>query len=140
MKENMGLYEILSHVSMPECSIRIIRMLETEHVAPHYHEKCSQIYTVLEHAVEARVGDHTLLLRPYETVRIEKNTVHSIRTVSVISRDCATSTSASETGSATTDGISTPLASTTVSLVTHDVARRWTCPPFVDIGPRAHCC
>lgn len=81
MKEDMGLYEILSHVSMPECSIRIIRMLETEHVAAHYHEKCAQIYTVLEHEVEARVGDHTLRLRPYETVRIEKSIVHSVRTL-----------------------------------------------------------
>ncbi len=73
------MYEILSHVSMPECSIRIIRMMETEHVAPHYHEKCAQIYTVLEHQVEAHVGDHTLRLRPYETVRIEKGVVHSVR-------------------------------------------------------------
>jgi mannose-6-phosphate isomerase-like protein (cupin superfamily) len=81
MKEDMGLYEILSHVSMPECSIRIIRMLEQEHVAAHYHENCAQIYTVLEHEVEARVGDHTLRLRPYETVRIEKGVVHSIRTL-----------------------------------------------------------
>ncbi len=80
--KDMGRYEILSHVSMPECSIRIIRMLETEHVAPHYHENCAQIYTVLERAVEARVGEHTLRLRPYETVRIEKKTVHSIRAVS----------------------------------------------------------
>ena len=79
--KDMGLYEILSHVSMPECSIRIIRMLETEHVAPHYHEKCAQIYTVLEHQVEAVVGDHTLRLRPYETVRIDKGIVHSIRTL-----------------------------------------------------------
>ena len=78
---DMGPYEILSHVSMPECSIRIIRMMETEHVAPHYHEKCAQIYTVLEHQVEARVGDHTLRLRPYETVRIETGVVHSIRTL-----------------------------------------------------------
>jgi mannose-6-phosphate isomerase-like protein (cupin superfamily) len=77
----MGLYEILSHVSMPECSLRIIRMLEQEHVAAHYHENCAQIYTVLEHEVEARVGDHTLRLRPYETVRIEQNEVHSIRAV-----------------------------------------------------------
>ena len=80
--KDMGHYEILSHVSMPECSIRIIRMLETEHVPPHYHEKCAQIYTVLEHEVEAKVGDHTLLLRPYETVRIDKNEVHSVRAVS----------------------------------------------------------
>jgi mannose-6-phosphate isomerase-like protein (cupin superfamily) len=79
---DMGRYEILSHVSMPECSIRIIRMLETEHVAPHYHENCAQIYTVLEHEVEAKVGDHTLLLRPYETVRIDKKVVHSVRAVS----------------------------------------------------------
>ncbi len=74
-----GAYEILSHTSMPECSIRIIRMLETEHVSPHYHEKCAQIYTVLEHLVEATVGDHTMHLRPYETVRVEKGIVHSVR-------------------------------------------------------------
>ncbi len=79
--QDMGRYEILSHVLMPECSIRIIRMLETEHVAPHYHEKSAQIYTVLEHEVEARVGDQVLRLRPYETVRIEQGVVHSIRTV-----------------------------------------------------------
>jgi len=80
--KDMGRYEILSHVAMPECSIRIIRMLETEHVAPHYHEKSVQVYTVLEHEVEAKVGDHTLLLRPYETVRVEKNVVHSVRAMS----------------------------------------------------------
>jgi quercetin dioxygenase-like cupin family protein len=79
--KDTGIYEILSHVLMPECSIRIIRMQESEHVAPHYHERATQIYTVLEHQVEARVGDHTMLLRPYETVRIEKGTVHSIRAV-----------------------------------------------------------
>jgi len=78
---NMGQYEILSHIAMPECSIRIIGMKETEHVAPHYHEKCTQIYTVLEREVEAQVGDHTFRLRPYETVRIEKGTVHSVRPI-----------------------------------------------------------
>ena len=76
-----GEYEILSHVAMPECSIRIIGMREDERVAAHYHEKCTQIYTVLEHQVEARVGKHTFRLRPYETVRIEQGTVHSIRAV-----------------------------------------------------------
>ena len=75
--KDMGQYEILSHVAMPECSIRIIGMRETEHVAPHYHENCTQIYTVLEHEVEAR----TFRLRPYETVRIENGTVHSIRAI-----------------------------------------------------------
>jgi len=76
---DMGAYEILSHVSMPDCSIRIIRMMEKEHVGAHYHEQSVQVYTVLEHLVEAVVGDHTLRLRPYETVRIEKGVVHSIR-------------------------------------------------------------
>lgn len=76
---DMGAYEILSHVSMPDCSIRIIRMLEKEHVSPHFHKESVQVYTVLEHLVEAVVGDHTLRLRPYETVRIEKGVVHSVR-------------------------------------------------------------
>lgn len=78
---HMGDYEILSHVEMPECSIRIIGMREGEQVAPHYHEKSTQIYTVLESQVEARVGDRSFRLRPYETVRIEKGVVHSLRAV-----------------------------------------------------------
>ena len=77
----MGEYEILSHVEMPECSIRIIGMRATEQVASHYHEQCTQVYAVLEHEVEARVGDRILRLRPYETVRIEKGVVHSVRAV-----------------------------------------------------------
>lgn len=74
-----NLYDILSHISMPECSIRIIRMQATEQVAPHYHEHCVQIYTVLERQVEAHVGENTMRLRPYETVRIDKKVVHSVR-------------------------------------------------------------
>src|SRR5439155_744825 len=34
-----------------------------------------------QHEADARVGDHTLRLRPYETVRIEKGVVHSVRTL-----------------------------------------------------------
>ncbi len=79
--KHMGDYEILSHVEMPECSIRIIGMKEAERVALHYHEKCAQIYTVLEQEVEVRVGDRTMRLRPYETVRIEKRAHHSVRAV-----------------------------------------------------------
>lgn len=77
----MGDYEVLSHVEMPECSIRILGMREREHVAPHYHEQSTQIYTVLEHEVEAKVGERTFRLRPYETVRIEKGVVHSVRAI-----------------------------------------------------------
>ena len=79
--KHMGDYEILSHVEMPECSIRIIGMKEAEHVALHYHEKCAQIYTVLEQEVEVRMGDRTMRLRPYETVRIETGVRHSVRAV-----------------------------------------------------------
>ncbi len=66
---------------MPECSIRIIGMKEAEHVELHYHEKCAQIYTVLEQEVEAQVGARTMRLRPYETVRIEMGVRHSVRAV-----------------------------------------------------------
>ncbi len=64
--KHMGNYEILSHVEMPECSIRIIGMKEAEHVGLHYHEKCAQIYTVLEQEVEVRVGDRTMRRRQVE--------------------------------------------------------------------------
>ncbi|MBI1884802.1 MAG: cupin domain-containing protein [Chloroflexi bacterium] len=78
---SMGDYEVLSHVEMPECSIRIIGMRQTESVAPHFHNESTQIYTVLEHEVEAKVGERTFHLLPYETVRIEKGVVHSVRAV-----------------------------------------------------------
>jgi quercetin dioxygenase-like cupin family protein len=52
-------------------------------VDPHFHKNSTQVYTVLEHEVEARVGDQTLRLRPYETVRIEPGVVHAIRAVDV---------------------------------------------------------
>ena len=55
---------------MPECSIRIIGMREAERVAAPYHEKCTQIYTVLE---------YTFRLYHYETVCIERGTVRSVR-------------------------------------------------------------
>ena len=56
MSETMGLYEILSHTLLPECSIRIIRMMPEEHVNAHFHQKSAQIYTVLEHEVEILVA------------------------------------------------------------------------------------
>ncbi|MEO8458833.1 MAG: cupin domain-containing protein [Chloroflexota bacterium] len=74
-------YEILSHTLMPDCSIRIIRMLTNERVGPHFHKKSAQVYTVLEHEVEATVGEQTIHLRPYETVRIEPGEVHAIRAI-----------------------------------------------------------
>src|SRR4030042_2699880 len=77
----MGKNEILSHVEMTECSIRIIGMKESGQVAPHHHEKSTQIHMVLENEVEMRVGDLSMRLRPYETVRIEKGDRHSMRTV-----------------------------------------------------------
>ena len=77
----MGDYEVLSHVEMPECSLRIIGMREAEHVAPHFHNQSAQIYAVLEHEVEAQVGERTFRLRPYEMVRIEKGIIHSLRPV-----------------------------------------------------------
>ena len=79
MQEKMGDYKVLAHVEAPECSLRILALKATQFVAPHYHNESTQFYTVLEHQAEARVGDRTLPLRPYETVRIDKGVVHSIR-------------------------------------------------------------
>ena len=75
----MGDYEVLSHVEMPECSLRILSLKATQFVASHLHKGSIQVYTVLERQVEARVGDRIYQLRPYESVRIEKGAVHSVR-------------------------------------------------------------
>jgi len=77
--QQMGDYEVLSHVEMPECSLRILSLKATQFVASHFHKDSIQVYTVLERLVEARVGDRTYQLRPYETVRIDKGAVHSVR-------------------------------------------------------------
>ncbi|HWO93983.1 MAG TPA: cupin domain-containing protein, partial [Dehalococcoidia bacterium] len=74
----MGDYEILAHVEMPECSIRIIGMEPTEAVELHYHRTFVQIYVILRGEVEVRVGEQRLVLRPYETVRIAQETPHSV--------------------------------------------------------------
>jgi len=79
--QQMGDYEVLSHVEMPECSMRILSLKPAQFVASHFHKESTQVYTVLERLVEARVGDRTYQLRPYETVRIEKGAVHSVRAV-----------------------------------------------------------
>ncbi len=76
--QKMGDYEVLSNLEMPECSLRILSLKPAQSVAPHYHNDSTQVYTVLERHVEARVGDRTFSLRPYETVRIEKGVVHSV--------------------------------------------------------------
>lgn len=76
---HMGAYEILSHVEMPECSIRIISMEELEGVALHYHESFTQIYTVLRGEVDVRLADQRMVLRPFETIRIPQGAVHSVR-------------------------------------------------------------
>lgn len=78
MKQQMGAYEILSHVEMPECSIRIISMEPAEGVALHYHETFTQIYTVLRGEVDVRLGEQHLVLRPFETVRIAPGVRHSV--------------------------------------------------------------
>ena len=77
--QQMGDYEVLSHVEMPECSLRILSLKPTQFVASHLHKGSTQVYTVLERQVEARVGDRIYQLRPYESVRIEKGAVHSVR-------------------------------------------------------------
>jgi quercetin dioxygenase-like cupin family protein len=84
--KHMGAYEVLSHVELPECSIRIIAMETTEAVALHYHERATQIYTVLRGEVEVRVGEQRMLLRPYETTRIVPNTSHNVRPINGAAR------------------------------------------------------
>ena len=77
----MGDYQVLAHVETPECSMRFISIGEKGHVAPHYHNECNQLYAILEGMVEVTLGDRTFRLRPYETTRIERETVHSVRAV-----------------------------------------------------------
>ena len=77
--QGMGDYQVLAHVETPEFSMRLLSLGGKDYVTPHYHDESKQLYAVLEGVVEITLGDRTLRLRPYETMHIERQTVHNVR-------------------------------------------------------------
>lgn len=75
----MGTYAVLSHVELPECSLRLLRLGGEKRVRLHYHEKCTQVYFVLRGTAEVTVGRDTRKLKPRESIRAPARIPHGIR-------------------------------------------------------------
>jgi len=74
----MGDYEVLSYIETPECSLRLLRLGKAQSVQLHYHERTTQIYFVIEGALQAMVGTSLKVLEPHQSLRIPPRTPHRI--------------------------------------------------------------
>lgn len=75
----MGAYEVLSHVDLPECSLRLLRLGGEKRVHLHYHEKCTQVYFVVQGTAEVTVGNDTRKLKARESARAPVLVPHGVR-------------------------------------------------------------
>ena len=81
---DMGDYEVLHDVRMPECSLRILRLEPGKAVNRHIHHKTTQIYFILEGEGVATIGGKSRTLGPMQSLRIPTDTPHAIRTESSV--------------------------------------------------------
>jgi len=79
--QDMGDYRVLAHVETPEFSMHLLSLRDEDCIAPHFHDDSRQLYAILEGVVEVILGERTLRLCPYETIHIERQTVHNVRPV-----------------------------------------------------------
>jgi len=79
---DMGDYEILADMRMPECSLRILRLSRGKTVNLHVHHKTTQVYFVIEGDAVATVTGETRKLGPMESLRIPTDTPHALSTES----------------------------------------------------------
>lgn len=75
----MGAYQVLSHVDLPECSLRLLRLGGEKKVNLHYHTKCTQVYFVLQGTAEVTVGSDTRKLKARESIRAPARVPHGVR-------------------------------------------------------------
>lgn len=74
----VGRYEVVAHLATPECSLRLIRVSGSSQVEPHYHEKTTQIYVVLEGTAEITIRRRRIRLEPYQTATVAPFTAHGV--------------------------------------------------------------
>ena len=79
---DMGDYQVLADVRMPECSLRLLRLSLGRAVNLHVHRKTTQIYFVIEGDAVATVAGENKKLGPMESLRIPIDTPHAISTES----------------------------------------------------------
>ena len=79
---DMGDYQVLGDVRMPECSLRILRLSPGRAVNLHVHRKTTQVYFVIEGDAVATVAGESKKLGPMESLRVPIDTPHALSTES----------------------------------------------------------
>ncbi len=79
---DMGDYQVLTDMRMPECSLRILRLSPGKTVNPHVHHKTTQVYFVIEGDAMATIAGENKKLGPMESLRIPIGIPHALSTES----------------------------------------------------------
>ncbi len=79
---DMGDYQVLADMRMPECSLRILRLSPGKTVNPHVHHRTTQVYFVIEGDAMATIAGENKKLGPMESLRIPIGTPHALSTES----------------------------------------------------------
>ena len=79
---DMGDYQVLADMRMPECSLRILRLSPGRAVNLHIHRKTTQVYFVIEGYAVATIAGENKKLGSRESLRIPVDTPHGISTES----------------------------------------------------------
>ncbi len=79
---DMGDYQVLADVRMPECSLRTLKLSPGRVVNLHVHHMTTQVYFVIEGDAIATVAGESKKLGPMQSVRVPVDTPHGISTES----------------------------------------------------------
>lgn len=79
---DMGDYQVLADMRMPECSLRILRLSRGNRVNLHVHRKTTQVYFVIEGDAIATIAGESRKLGPMESLRVPIDTPHALSTES----------------------------------------------------------
>ncbi len=76
---DLGAYEVLSDTRHKEAGLRVLLVKKGIRIKPHYHERCTQVYFIIDGRAEIVVGGQPIQARQMDVVRIPPCTVHGLR-------------------------------------------------------------
>ena len=79
---DMGDYQVLADMRMPECSLRILQLSPGKMVNLHVHHRTTQVYFVIEGDAMATIAGENKKLGPMEILRVPIDTPHALSTES----------------------------------------------------------
>ena len=79
---DMGDYQVLADMRMPECSLRILQLSPGKTVNLHVHHRTTQVYFVIEGDAMATIAGENKKLGPMEILRVPIDTPHALSTES----------------------------------------------------------